>query len=528
MTNPGAPWYRVVIVEGAEQGDLDVSDRVVTFVFEDNERQADKLKLTVENFKLQNFDNPVFERGRVLRVEFGNGTARSPIREMVIRRVVGSTSLTIEARDQGVELDTLPKCRVFENRTRSQVVREIAREQGYADPIIDETDEVFEVISQASMSDAQFLRKLAHLEGFQFYVDFDGLHWHERRVGRPPLRELTYYVAKPSAGDILLFNIESDVTRKPGKVTVAGFDPLEQTPVEAVATNDTDTDRSVLQSLTATVNPETGALEVQEGASLPPGSSSAGQGAPVATTTSASSVVPQSSRVAFGALKNSNVQSQADVEVEARRRYRLAAQRAVKLSLTLRGLPDFLAKSVILVTGLGTKLSGRYWVKSCVHTISGQSGYKLTAKCITDGFQRQGKKGGAAEADAQIQSCIAALGAARSGLPPTLLGAYDAFVTRVAALGGLGNTELSKGAAAAANQGVQLVAQLAAVGAGGPGGAVQGCVGGLRTLIGVDGEEAKGKVNDLEPSDPNQLTPVVTLDPETGLPQTVYRDTRGR
>ena len=164
---------------------------MIDFSFEDREKGTDRLKLTVDNFDLIQFDDPLFETGQFLQVTWGVGGTVAPLHKMVIKKVTGARQLTVEAQNKSVVMDSVRKRRRFENVTRSQVARKIATEYKFRNPDVQETEEVFEEITQSNISDAQFLRKLAHLEGFQFYLDSSGLHWHCLLYTSPSPRDLS-------------------------------------------------------------------------------------------------------------------------------------------------------------------------------------------------------------------------------------------------------------------------------------------------------------------------------------------------
>ena len=170
-----------------------MTDSVLSFKYTDKERAADVLKLTVDNSDLTQFDDPVWRKGGKLRVQWGYPGGMSPERTVVITSVKGFRELQIEANALSVVMNRVVKCRTFDNTTISQVVRDIATENGFGpdQQIIDEFDEVQEVITQARLTDAQFLRRWASRVGAEFWVDFDGLHFHERRMGEPPVRVIT-------------------------------------------------------------------------------------------------------------------------------------------------------------------------------------------------------------------------------------------------------------------------------------------------------------------------------------------------
>lgn len=383
MADRGAPWYYVArLSEDGTADPIDLTRRVEQFDYTDREGGMDKLQLTVDNKDLANFDDPVFETGASLRVAWGNGASTAPPRDMVIRKVTGGRALTVTAVGKAAAaMDTEKKRRCFANVTRSDVARQIAREHGFVDPDIEDTPETFDEIAQGNLSDGQLLRKLAHLEGFEFYVDWQGLHWHRRRVGQAPVRDYVYFT-DPRGGDIVDFDIENDVTRRPGKVTVKGRDPLAKADVEASASNSEDKDRDVMQGVTATLDGEEAKLTFKK-------------------------------EVAHETTVASNVQSQEDGERAAKGKFRKSAQGAVKMSLEMRSDPTLVAKTVITLHGMGKRISGKYYVREVTHSLSAGSGYSMSVKTITDGFQSNSKgKGDNEDPGTAVTAAVADLEAA--------------------------------------------------------------------------------------------------------------------
>jgi hypothetical protein len=337
--------------EGTER--LDLSDRVLSFVYEDAEKEADRLILTVDNWDLRNFDDPVWRKGNLLEVSWGYPGEMAPAREAVIQKVTGFQTLSVEAHAKSVLMNKIARCRTFENVKRSDVARQVAAENGYGPALqdIEDTGEVLPLITQARMTDAQLLRRLADREGFEFYVDFDGLHFHQRRLGQPPVRVFRWYTA-PEVGEVLSINIENDVTAKPGAVTVRGRDPLLKADIDAKASN-ADTPRDSLAPVIELVDPETGATSL----------ASRGASADVRPTATATA---------------STARHEADAH------YRRALHTTVDLKATVVGDPGVLAKTVVEFQGLGQRLSGKYYVKKAKHTIDG-AGYTVELRCLRDG-----------------------------------------------------------------------------------------------------------------------------------------------
>lgn len=351
-------FYVKVAPEGGGSERIDLSEKVLSFVFEDSEKKADKLQLSVDNWDLRNFDDPVWKKGNILEVSWGYPGDMAPARECVIQKVTGFQTLSIEALAKSILMHKVARCRVFENKKRSDVVREIAEENGYGGAIqdIEDSGEVLPIITQARQTDAQFLKRLADKEGFEFYVDFDGLHFHQRRLGQRPVRVLRWYTA-PEVGEILTMNIENDVTAKAGAVSVRGRDPITRQDIDARGSNATTT-RDSLAPVIELVDPETGTTRLER--------------------RNVSEDVRPSPQATAGTARR-----------EADARFRRGQQTAVELTATVLGDPSLLAKTVVEIQGIGQRLSGKYYVKEAKHKID-SSGFTVELKAASDGHSQSG------------------------------------------------------------------------------------------------------------------------------------------
>ncbi len=511
-------YYVALIKDDGEAAAVNLTDRVISFQFTDREEGMDRLRLTVNNSDLANFDDPVFERGAKLRVAWGNGRSTAPPRDMVIKKVTGARTLTVEAATKtGLAMDTVKKRRCFENMRRSDVVRKIAKEHGFNNPDIEETPETFEELTQGNISDGQFMRKLSHLEGFEFFMDWSGFHWHRRRTGQAPARVYQFF----TGSEIIDFDITNDVTRRPGRVTVKGRDPLGKTDIEASASNSEDADRDVMQGVTALVDGETAAI----------------------------SFTPE---IVYEETVASNVASQQDGEREAKGKFRKSAQGCVKMALKLRGDPALVAKTVIKVGGLGKRVSGLYYIKEVSHTLSAAGGYDMTAKTITDGFQRRGgkKKGGGGGAGGE--EGVGALPSLAEALDAALMDDFTIAIDgetgtlhkdgeKINAVAGMGRNlviglkalarqagdELRKNARLAGKALSRLASLARSVGMKNTDTAAAEAAATLARIAEAPEEvPAKGKINDKTKAD-SDVVPVETID-EDGNPVTLYFDQNGR
>lgn len=334
----------------------DLTANVLSFEYEEDEKKADQLTLTLRNDDLAYFDSPLFEKGTMLHVGWGYAGALAPMREVIVQKVTGARTLKVTAQSKSVLMHKTTRVRSFERKTRSEVVRQIAEESGYGASMqdIEETSVRHGVLSQAAQTDAQFVKRLADQEGFEFYIDFDGFHWHSRRLKQRPVRVLTY-VLPPGVGDITDFNVENDVTAKPGAVKVKGKDPLTKKPIAATGDN-ASTKRDTLAPVLTIVDPRTGEKKR------------------VLRAAAAEETRPTTETTAAGAKK------------EADAIFRRTQQTAVELTLSLVGDPYIVAKSVVEVHGIGKRLSGKYYLASVKHTL-GSGGYSISAKAKTDGTQ---------------------------------------------------------------------------------------------------------------------------------------------
>ena len=385
--------YVKLVPRGSKSIRIDLTTRVISWTFDDNESKADKLQLTVDNWDLANFDTPVWAKGNIIEVAFGYVGNMSPARELIIKSVKGSTKLTVEAYSKKFLMDRITRCRVFENVTRSDVAKRIASENGFAGELqlIEETKKVLPFLTQARQTDAKFLRKLASKEGFEFYVDFSGFHFHKRQVGRRPLKKLIWY--QDQTGTLLSFNIEDDVTKQISRKRIRGRDRIKKKDY----TVEVDYGKDFGDVLAA--NPIIGdvtAIAVAVGQDVKAGIRA----------------------VSFNTFFAVDPTEEIDREAAKRKhvgRGRKERQLSVKMKATIVGDPQLFAKTVIRVEGIGKRLSGNYYIKSHKHT--GSSPYNGVLELIRDGHSELrdseklfgGGRGGGRGASGNAKGCAASV-----------------------------------------------------------------------------------------------------------------------
>jgi hypothetical protein len=182
--------------EKATSGEpLDLKGRLIGFTYEDCEKEADKLTLQLQNFDLHFFERQELMGGACLEVSWGYPGNMSPPRRVVVKKLKGFGTLNVECLCKSSQMNRQSRTRRWEDVTRAEVVRAVAKANGYEGQFVDveDTEEVYAVINQTAETDARFLRRLAAREGFQFYVDLGGLHWHRRRQSAAPTHILTWF-----------------------------------------------------------------------------------------------------------------------------------------------------------------------------------------------------------------------------------------------------------------------------------------------------------------------------------------------
>jgi len=374
---------------GAGDTVSDGSARVLNFEYTDSERRADSLKLTIDNFDLSMFDDPAWKKGNAILVRWGYPGRMAPERRCIITKITGALTLTVEARAESVLMNMQTRNRLFEGMSRSSVAAAIAEENGYGIDArtIEDTEVVLANIQQARLTDAQFLTRLAREEGFEWFVDFDGFHFHSRHTDQAPLRVFTYYTDS-GMGEILSFNIENDITARPGRIRRRGRNSITGQDVEGEAGTSTEGDGAASARRESLAQGES-EEEADYKARL--ATAKASDGPRRTALTHVIEIVDQdtgSSRVEKRVAQE-DIAPDAGVDQDALTRraaglHRRHQQTAVKLTFEAVGDPLLLAKTVIDMRGLGRRLSVLYYVKEVIHK-NGPGSYTMSVKAVSDG-----------------------------------------------------------------------------------------------------------------------------------------------
>jgi phage protein D len=370
-TKRDAPGVRVTLLahEKAPSGArLELDGRILGFSFEDSDKKTDKATLQLDNFDLSLFDRAELVNGATIEVTWGYPGNMAPPRRVILKKLKGFEVLNFEGQATSVLLNQHARTRAWKSKTRSDVVRGIAAEYGYEGQFLDveDTEVVLDTINHTAETDARFLKRLAAREAFDFFVDDRGFHWRSRNQATPPTHVLTWF-SDPGRGDILSISVESDLTRRVGRVDVRGRDPLTRATIESSASS-ANVERSTLGTVIEVVDPKTGTTSFQQ-------------------------------RNATTAVEPSSAANTTAAKRESAARFQKAERETIKLSMQVVGDPTLRAKTVVEVRGISTLLSGKYYVTEAKHAISA-SGYVVDLKLTRDAG---GRRQGAAPATGQPQ-----------------------------------------------------------------------------------------------------------------------------
>jgi phage protein D len=335
----------------------DVSEFVTSFTFEDNAKLVDKATFSLDNHDLRWIDHPSFRHNNLVEVQWGYGGRMTPLRRCVIAALKGGFPiLTVDALGHAMKMDEKTKTRTFTNLTRSAVVQKIAEEHGFAkDAEIEDTKVVYSSISQAGRTDAAFVKWLADREGFQFFVGQSGLHFHRRDLKQQPIKELFWFSTRGD-GDLITLDYEEDHKAKTGKHGMTARDPFTKKTFEVVASNK-ETPRGTL----GTVETAISRAEVSE-----------------STGTLAPGII----------IVKDETKPTSEPTAQAAKRavdgdYHTGKHKAIKLKGTMIGDPDIAARRIVVISGIGSRLSGRWYLTKVVHKID-KDGYITEFECERD------------------------------------------------------------------------------------------------------------------------------------------------
>lgn len=338
------------------------ASRVVKMSFEDNEKMVDKAKIQIANYDLRFPDDPTFDRGNTLYLQWGYQGNMSLERELVIVDWTPGTDFMVEAHAQGDLMNRYPVDETYYGLTYAQIAVKIAERNGFGPDVrfIEPSPVVLESEVQHHLTDAQYLRKLAKQLGYVFYVDVSGLHFHPRDLGQKPRKTLRYFPNERA--ELLAFPaFEKAPANSTGAVTLKGTDAVTGKPF-TVRGDDTSTKgRPGLATTLEVIDKKTATTALRE-------------------------------KAGKEAIAHTSAPNEAVAKAHAAGLYKKASV-PVKCTARCHGDPQFQAKGVVTIENIGTRLSGAYYCTAATHQIEAGR-YEMTLKLVRDGTNGAGGAAG--------------------------------------------------------------------------------------------------------------------------------------
>lgn len=356
---------RIVPTGMSEAEPIDVSHVVIGLKYKDDSKKSDRCTITIDNTDLANFDEPIWRTGSLMLVQWGYPQALSAERRMRIRKVSGFQKLEIEAVGGALTLDRIERVQSYKapgGIRYSDVARIIAARWGFRHSsvtYIEETSQTFPVLNQFKVTDAQYLRWLANRVGFEWFIQYDGFHFHSRNYLEDATKKprVFRYNATSTFNEVMNVAIKIDTTRVPGSLGVTTYTPDTRVRIDIDATGMSEEVKGAIVAMRA------------KGPSV---------------HTASDLFIPGIDDYAG----HHRVERLAPAKRDELKKNALAAlQKAqsevVKLSFTTIGDPNLYAKTRIYLDGVGKRLSQYYYVKSVEHTVA--KGYTCELECVSDG-----------------------------------------------------------------------------------------------------------------------------------------------
>jgi phage protein D len=325
----------------AEDMNAIISERLTSLVFSDHEKKKDQLVLKLRNEDFGLLENPVFVKGQKIMATWGWPGKLKPPRRLIVTKVKGGDPLTVTALDTSQLMDKVKETKDWESVTDSEVVREIAQKHGYTGQYlhIEETSTRHDV-SQYFMTDARMIARLARKNGFEFYIDASGLHWHKRIVNGKPAK-IYIYKNDPGVGDILEKpRFDVNLSKGVSKIKVVTRDPITKQLWEIFGGPD-DTEVETLGLEDEMGNPDDDDQGIR------------------------------ASRLARVDVRDYGMQTEEETKDIANAIYREEVKGRYKMDLSVIGDGGIGAKLLVDVYGITESWDGMYYIKECVDTVAG-------------------------------------------------------------------------------------------------------------------------------------------------------------
>jgi phage protein D len=359
-----SPFYHVEVKQ-QRGGWLDVTSRVNSLIHNDSgKRSTSMLELELDNrddYILAQYD--LMRKGAIFRCRYGYPNLVRDAGEFVAKEHAGNrVSISVKSYERKrSRMARKMQARIWRNVTRSFVVRDVLRQQGFDNRQISitETKTKYPSISQTREDDWTFVQALAELQGFDFWADEGGVYWMRPQRDKKPTHLFRRVRNAIGIGFIKDYTIDSFGSGVPGRIVLKGRDPYLKISYSVTADNNSTEDLVLLTDSDDTPTPEEGDRAGSDNG--------------------------------YEMVRAIGMRSQKEAQRLADALYKEYKYNALKLKLTIFGDPTLRTHRNILVWGLGPALDGIYHTKTVRHQFSG--GYNCELQLRRDGMRKKGRGG---------------------------------------------------------------------------------------------------------------------------------------
>jgi phage protein D len=186
-----APFYKIYTAEK----ETDITEFISNFRFEDVVDEDNLLELRCNRANIEFIDNSELEVGKEIIFFYGFiGGKQSAKRIAKIKdfdtTYTDSIQHVIKCTDQGFVLKKRTSIIIYEEKTSSEIVAEIAQKFNFETEIIDTTTKY--TIPQGGKTYYNFIKYLATKEGLKFYVRDNKIYFINRDLAKESKRVFTY------------------------------------------------------------------------------------------------------------------------------------------------------------------------------------------------------------------------------------------------------------------------------------------------------------------------------------------------
>ncbi|WP_086930819.1 phage late control D family protein [Agarilytica rhodophyticola] len=325
--------------------------------YKDSIKDIDSFEITINNWDAETrdfkyADASLFDPGNELELlmgYYGSGEMRSMIKGQITSLrpnfpATGKPTLVISGLNLLHKFRNKQESHAYTELTDSQVAKQIAGRLGVSirtDSAAQGNEETYKYLLQDNQYDIIYLMERAHRLGYDLFV--------EETSGQPRLyfgpsvniQRTTYELEYGKS--LIHFQPNLSTANQVAKVTVRGWDEQRKAKIEATVARS--------QIATKGVGQQGGQAQID------------------------SSFADREEVIA-----NKPVATNEEAQTLARETLERIAKDMIKGSGSTVGLPDLRAGSVLQLSGLGQRFSGRYFVTATTHTI-GDTGYTTQFQC---------------------------------------------------------------------------------------------------------------------------------------------------